>query len=58
MSGSRAVAGKIQDELDHISQKERKKRKKKKRAGGQRRKERAYQKESIERAPKGKARII
>lgn len=57
MSGSRAEAGKIQDELDHFSQKERKERKKKGQ-GGQRRKERAYQKESIERAPKGKARII
>lgn len=34
MSGSRAEAGKIQDELDHISQKERKKRKKKKKGGG------------------------
>lgn len=33
MSGSRAEAGKIQDELDHFSQKERKERKKK-RAGG------------------------
>lgn len=41
-----------------IFHKRKEKKGKKKGQGGQRRKERAYQKESIERAPKGKARII
>lgn len=54
MSGSRAEAGKIQDELDHFSQKERKERKKKKGRGDREEKRGHIKRSQLRELPKAK----